>query len=158
SRFVSAGSANDAPTEQDEAWLEAQKRIDATRQQKAQPVQQEGSLYDKLQANKAAKQEAFEEATKLRNQFQSLNEDEIEFLDSILESSRKEEAELKKDTKEQLEAFRKRQEEAEKAAKLEEASPAQDVSEGAAPWAVGPKKRKKGKEGLPGVKFRRTST
>ena len=55
SRFVAAGAADEPTTAQDEAWLEAQTRIDATRlQKKAQLSQQDGgqSLYETLQANK----------------------------------------------------------------------------------------------------------
>ena len=56
----------------------------------------------------------------MQNQFRSLDEDEVEFLDSVLESTRTKEAEVKKQTKEQLQAFRAQQEEAEKVARLEE--------------------------------------
>ena len=54
SRFVSGGT-NEEPTERDEAWLAAQKEIDAKRlQEKVAAGQQEGgkSLYETLQANK----------------------------------------------------------------------------------------------------------
>lgn len=64
---------------------------------------------------------------------------------------------MKKETKEQLEAFRKQREEAEKVAKQEEMPEAVPTAE---TWAVGPRKRKKGKENqtIGGVKLRRTST
>ena len=91
------------------------------------------------------------------NQFQSLDEDDIEFLDSVMESSRSKEAEVKKDTRAQLEAFRKQQEDAEKAAQQGEA--AVEVAEVAPTWSVGPRKRKREqKTGLGAVKLRRTST
>jgi len=63
SRFVSAGSTEE-PSEQDEAWLEAQKKIDATRQKKPEVGQQEGgkSLYETLQANKGDLIQAFPRA------------------------------------------------------------------------------------------------
>ena len=53
SRFVSAGT-DEAPTERDEAWKRAQQQIDATKQPKLRPGEQEGgkSLYETLQANK----------------------------------------------------------------------------------------------------------
>ncbi|KAK5134408.1 hypothetical protein LTR08_006455 [Meristemomyces frigidus] len=157
SRFVAAGST-DEPTAQDEAWQEAQSRIEATRQKKPELASGQQSLYETLQANKAAKQDAFEEAARLRNQFRSLDEDEVDFLDSVLDSTRSKEAEVKKQTKEQLVAFRQQQEEAEKAAKLEGEGSAIPVA--AEMWSVGPKKRKKAREGeaIGGVKFRRTST
>ena len=62
-----------------------------------------------------AKQEAFEEKSRLKNQFRSLDEDEVEFLDSVLESTRAQEAAVKRETAEQLEAFRRQREKAQKA-------------------------------------------
>jgi hypothetical protein len=106
----------------------------------------------------AAKQEAFEESTKLTNQFRSLDEDEIEFLDSVQEAARAKELADKRATKEGLEEFRKQQEEVERAAKEQEGAVSPPtVSES---WAVGPRKRKKGKEKdvIGGLKIRRTST
>ncbi|KAF7185153.1 PSME3-interacting protein, partial [Pseudocercospora fuligena] len=162
SRFVSAG-AEENPAEQDEEWQKAYAAIEATRQKKNTPAMgggsQEGgkSLYETLQANKAAKQEAFEESLKLSNQFQSLNEDEVEFLDSVMESTRAQEAAVKKETTEQLDAFRRQQEEAERAAKQAGSPEAPETAEQES-WSVG-KKRKKGKESLFGaVKLRRSST
>lgn len=112
--------------------------------------------------NTAAKQEAFEESTKLTNQFRSLDEDEIEFLDSVQERARAKELAEKKHTKEHLEEFRKAQEEAERAAKeLDAAAAAPLTTVGETSWAVGPRKRKKGKEKdgiVGGLKIRRTST
>ncbi|KAK4506952.1 hypothetical protein PRZ48_000685 [Zasmidium cellare] len=158
SRFVSGGT-NDEPAERDEAWLKAQQEIEARAREKAEIGKQDGgqSLYEKLQANKAAKQEQFEEAVRLKNQFRSLDEDEVEFLDSVLEEERAKEAAVKKQTREELDAFRRQQEEAEKAAKVaggEDASEAVDSTS----WSVG-KKRKKGREGLlGGVKLRKASS
>ena len=63
----------------------------------------------------AAKQEAFEESIRLKNQFRTLDDDEVDFLDSVLESTRAKEEQVKKETAEQLEAFRKQREAAEKA-------------------------------------------
>ncbi|KAK4959300.1 hypothetical protein LTR10_004102 [Elasticomyces elasticus] len=159
SRFVSAGNDGDPPTERDEAWSKAQLQIEATKQQKAIANQQDGgkSLFDTLQANKAAKQEAFEEAARLSNQFRALDEDEVDFLESVSSVSRIKEAEVKKETREQLEAFRKQQEEAEKAARLEDGTEDPATTE---TWAVGSRKRKKGreKESIGGLKIRRVST
>ena len=107
----------------------------------------------------AAKQEAFDEAAKLTNQFRSLDEDEIEFLDSVQERARAKELAEKKHTKEHLEEFRKQQEEAERAAKELDAAAAAPPTVGET-WAAGPRKRKKGKDkdGIGGLKIRRTST
>ncbi|KAI7162769.1 hypothetical protein KC349_g1830 [Hortaea werneckii] len=163
---------NTTNSQQDSAWAEAQRKIDATRQHsslmgsKPRLGEQEGgkSLYETLQANKAAKQEAFDEATRFRNQFRSLDEDEVEFLDSVLESTRTQEAEVKKETKEQLDAFRKLQEDAEKKAVAgQEGEDAGDAATADAEtsWALGPRKRKKGKErgGLVGgIKLRKAES
>lgn len=92
----------------------------------------------------------------MRNQFRSLDEDEVEFLDSVLESTRAKEAEVKKETSQQLDAFRGLQREAEKSAVPQDAEP---VAEGAETWVTGPRKRKKGRESvIGGVKLRRVST
>jgi hypothetical protein len=113
--------------------------------------------------NLAAKQEAFEEANRLKNQFRALDEDEVEFLDSVLESTRKEEDRVKRETAEGLALFRQQQEEADKKARRgsdgaadEKGSPTLEEES----WVAGGRKRKrvKEKEGLKGVKIRRSST
>lgn len=78
----------------------------------------------------------------------------MEFLDSVLESTRAEEAAVKRDTREQLDAFRQQQIDAER----KNASPAaaQDTSEQTT-WAVG-RKRKKDHKPLGGVKLRKSSS
>ena len=111
----------------------------------------------------AAKQEAFEESIRLKNQFRSLDEDEVEFLDSVLESTRAKEAEIKKETTEQLDLFRRQQEEADKAFAAEAADG--NLVSGGSPteeeqWAVSGKKRRRAKEKqvLKGVKLRKMSS
>jgi hypothetical protein len=100
-----------------------------------------------------AKQEAFEEKTRLKNQFRALDEDEVDFLDSVLESTRAQEAAVKKDTADQLEMFRKQREEAEKAMlgpTSSEVMPAEEEE-----WTIPARKRRreKGKDLLlPGKK------
>lgn len=112
----------------------------------------------------AAKEEAFQESIKLRNQFRNLDEDEVEFLDSVLESTRKKEEEVKKETSEQLDLFRRQQEEKDKEL-LEEVdgkagSPTAGDSQSS--WAVNARKRKRAKEndraGLKGLKLRKSSS
>jgi hypothetical protein len=126
---------------------------------------------------KAAKQEAFEEvsyvlclvdgldgtligigqANRFKNQFRALDDEEVEFLDAVLESERAKEAAIRKDTREQLDSFRKQQEEAEKAALAgEETTPAVEEEQ----LFTAGRKRKKGKEKEPlrGVKLRKPST
>lgn len=73
----------------------------------------------------------------------------------MLESTRAKEAEVRKDTTQQLDAFRRQQEEAEKAAAQSGAVEAPETET----WKTGPRKRKKGREtAIGGVKLRRTST
>lgn len=159
SRFVSGGT-NEQPLERDDGWLKAQKEIEeAQRRKEEEGRQADGkSLYEVLQANKAAKQEAFEEANRLKNQFRSLDEDEVEFLDSVLESTRAKEAAIRKETIEQLDLFRKQQEEAEKATLAEQSigdPPGEEEQ-----WVISERKRKKGKnkEAPRRVKLRKSST
>jgi hypothetical protein len=99
-----------------------------------------------------AKQEQFEEKMRLKNQFRSLDEDEIEFLDSVLESTRAQEAAVKKDTADQLELFRRQREEAEKAMlgpTSSDITPAEEDE-----WAIAGRKRRRDKKDLliPGKK------
>jgi hypothetical protein len=84
-----------------------------------------------------------------------LDEDDVEFLDSVLESTRKQEAEVKRRTREDLEAFKRQQQEAEQAAKVTVEPEAPVATDS---WAVS-RKRKKGKEDvLGGVKLRKSSS
>lgn len=111
-----------------------------------------------------AKQEAFEESIRLKNQFRSLDEDEVEFLDSVLESTRAKEAAVKKETAEQLAEFHRQCEEAERSLlddpSSEKAGP---VGSAKSPgeeeqWSRSGKKRKRSKkELLFPTKIRRSS-
>lgn len=76
----------------------------------------------------------------------------------MLEADRAKDAAIKKETREKLDAFRRQQEEAEKAVFADEDTAAPAVEEEQL-FAVG-KKRKKGKEkeGLRGLKLRKTSS
>jgi hypothetical protein len=79
----------------------------------------------------------------------------VEFLDSVLESTRKQEAAVKRQTREELEAFKRQQQEAEQAAKgvVEPEAPMSTDT-----WTVS-RKRKKGRDDvLGGVKLRKASS
>ncbi|KAL9578262.1 MAG: hypothetical protein Q9212_005827 [Teloschistes hypoglaucus] len=168
SGFVSGGTT-DHPIDRDDEWLKAQQDIEASRRRKEEQGKQEGgkSLYEVLQNNKAAKQEAFEESIRLRNQFRNLDEDEVEFLDSVLESTRAKEAAVKKETSEQLRLFRRQQEEADKEL-VDDTAAGNIVSQGVgsptsnteSQWAINARKRKRTKdtEILPGLKLRKASS
>lgn len=106
-----------------------------------------------------AKQEAFEEKIKLKNQFRSLDEDEVDFLDSIMESTRAQEAAVKKETSEQLELFRRQREEAEKALLEDTSADVAPAAEGE-DWKIPARKRRRDKSKellLPGKKRKSTS-
>ncbi|KAL8846520.1 MAG: hypothetical protein Q9221_008396 [Calogaya cf. arnoldii] len=170
SGFVSGGTT-DKPIERDDEWLKAQQELEANRRRKEEEGRQEGgkSLFEVLQSNQAAKQEAFEESIRLKNQFRNLDEDEVEFLDSVLESTRAKEDAVKKETAEQLNLFRRQQEEADKASLDLPATGTENPSEPAigpessaaeSQWAINARKRKrlKDKDVLPGVKLRKSSS
>ncbi|KAF2003311.1 hypothetical protein P154DRAFT_103292 [Amniculicola lignicola CBS 123094] len=157
SGFVSGGTI-DKPIERDEEWQAAQREIEEKRQQKAQEgMGHDGkSLFDVLQENKAAKQSAFEEAARLKNQYRALDDDEAEYLDGILESTRQKEAVVKKETLEQLDLFRKQREEAEKKAREEQSAETGSTPDEAL-WKASARKRKKGPDTglLRGIKLRK---
>ncbi|CEJ59033.1 Putative Podospora anserina S mat genomic DNA chromosome 6, supercontig 4 [Penicillium brasilianum] len=162
SGFVSAGT-NEEPVERDDAWIRAQKELEEERRLKAEAGQQKDgkSLFEVLQQNKMAKQEQFEEKIRLKNQFRALDEDEIDFLDSVLESTRAQEEAVKKDTADQLEVFRKQREEAEKAMLGSTASDVTPAPAEEEDWAIPARKRRrdKGKDALiPGKKRKASLT
>ena len=115
----------------------------------------------------AAKEEAFQESIKLKNQFRNLDEDEVEFLDSVLESTRKKEEEVKKETSEQLDLFRRQQEEKDKellqgGEEVDGKAGSPTAGESQSSWALNARKRKRAKEndkaGLQGLKLRKNSS
>ncbi|KAJ6151632.1 hypothetical protein N7470_007229 [Penicillium chermesinum] len=147
SGFVSAGT-NEKPVERDAEWVRVQQELEEERRRKADAGKQgDGkSLYEVLQQNKLAKQEQFEEKTRLKNQFRALDDDEVEFLDSVLESTRAQEAALKRETADQLEEFRKQREEAEKAQlgpTSSDVTPAEEEE-----WTIPARKKRRGRKDL----------
>lgn len=88
-----------------------------------------------MSANLAAKEAAFEEQNKLRNQFKALDEDDVEFLDEVRAKKKREEDRLRKETEEGLKAFREKQEDGE--AKGDE-KPAEEES-----WAFERRRKRK---------------
>ncbi|TDZ72024.1 hypothetical protein CTRI78_v001496 [Colletotrichum trifolii] len=136
-----------------EAWEAVQKELETERKRREEKRREaveggEKSLYDVLQANKAAKQAAFEEQNRIKNQFRPLDDDEIDFLDEVRESKRAEEERVRRETEEGLAAFRKAQNK-----RPNEAGDAEDKAEGGGEeeWSVA-RKRRKAKEGMFGVK------
>jgi hypothetical protein len=159
SGFVSGGNAGEE-TERDDEWKRAQQEIEDQRRAKADLAKQHDgkSLYEILQENKDKKQAEFEERArfKLHN---ALDDDEADYLDSVLEKKRREEANVRKETVEQLEIFRAQREEAERKA-LEEEGTEAPLQEDGVQWTAVGKKRKKGPEAglLKGVKLRKSNS
>ncbi|PFH58048.1 hypothetical protein XA68_14234 [Ophiocordyceps unilateralis] len=132
SRFVSGGTMGEKQTDEEKSpaepeqrqplmaagshkaeWEAVQQELAAERKRREEARLkaaggEEKSLYDILQANKAAKQAAFEEKHRLKNQFRALDDDEAEFLDDVRERSRLEEERVKKETEERVRAFHAR--------------------------------------------------
>ncbi|KAI1747515.1 N-terminal domain of NEFA-interacting nuclear protein NIP30-domain-containing protein [Xylaria castorea] len=97
-------------------WEAVQKDLDEERKRReeARRANVEGgggerSLYEVLQANKAAKQAAFEEQNRIRNQFRALDDDEIDFLHGVSDERRAEEERVRRETEEGLADFREKQ-------------------------------------------------
>jgi len=104
----------------------------------------------------ARKQEEFEEKLKFKNQFRSLDEGELEFLDSIVSEERAEEDAKKKEIESRLDDFRKLQYEADHdSTSIETAA----IDEPESTWAVSARrKRKKEVNSAPiGLKLRKLS-
>ncbi|KAI9762688.1 MAG: hypothetical protein M4579_000306 [Chaenotheca gracillima] len=174
SGFVPAGGKEGSPektsdgwanTHANDDWEKAKEDIENARRRRHEGLQEGGeSLFEVLQRNKAAKQDAFEESIRLKNQFRSLDEDEVEFLDSVLESTRAQENAVKKETTERLDIFRKQQEEADKL-RLQDEQPRQSETGGSPDpdeeqWTTTGRKRKKSREkdSLRGFKLRKASS
>ncbi|KAI9172077.1 PSME3-interacting protein [Paramyrothecium foliicola] len=173
SRFVSGGTidstgevvesgaqATQGQNEQNlksKEWETVQRELDAERKRREEHRAQaaeggEKSLYDILQENKAAKQAAFEEQNKLRNQFRALDDDEVGFLDEVREKQRLEEERVRKETEEGLRVFRERQKTG-PAPDVDNAGAAADEDEPQA-WGVGKKRKRAKDKELKGVRRR----
>lgn len=111
---VDDGSASSAPIRavtKSAEWEKAQQQLEAERQRRHDArvkaaSGEERSLYDVLQANKAAKEAAAAEASKLTNQFRALDDDEVEFLDEVAARQRQAEESVRRETEQGLKAFR----------------------------------------------------
>ncbi|KAI0318468.1 N-terminal domain of NEFA-interacting nuclear protein NIP30-domain-containing protein [Amylostereum chailletii] len=107
SRFVSQSDIDSARARRDEQWKAAYSRLGQEPPPQPQEDAYDGrSLAEKLAANRAAKQEEWEEKTKLANQFRALEEDEIMFLDAVRERQEEEERDRKMRDGEELKSFR----------------------------------------------------
>ncbi|OAA49442.1 NEFA-interacting nuclear protein NIP30 [Metarhizium rileyi] len=154
-RFVPGGTINasDDPEVKEAAprsllvksteWQAVQQELENDRKRREEQrlkaaTGEERSLYDVLQANKAAKQAAFEEQNKIRNQFRALDDDEIDFLDEVVAAKRKEEERVRRETEDGVRAFRELQ---------RRSSGGEAVVEGdGEDWGVGRKRKRKRRE------------
>ncbi|KPV72252.1 uncharacterized protein RHOBADRAFT_47095 [Rhodotorula graminis WP1] len=107
SRFVSSAALEEAKQRREAEFKAAYARIgEEPPKQEDDGTYDPRSLFEKLQENKSKKQEAFEEQLKFKNHFRALDEDEISFLDSMIEDTNEEEREKKRLELEELKGFR----------------------------------------------------
>ncbi|CAE6455585.1 hypothetical protein ACGC1H_005788 [Rhizoctonia solani] len=108
SRFVTQTEIDSAKERRDEQWKAAYARLgqEPPPQPTEDPEYDGRSLYERLQANKIAKQEQWEEKNKLSNQFRALEEDEIHFLDGLVDEKIIKERKRKEEENEELKGFR----------------------------------------------------
>ncbi|PHH63813.1 hypothetical protein CDD81_5470 [Ophiocordyceps australis] len=83
----------------------------------------------------AAKQEAFEEQHRLRNQFRALDDDEAAFLDEVRERQAREENAQRQETERGLREFREKQRQGASGGALEENEASED-------WGVSRKRKR----------------
>ncbi|KAK4146072.1 N-terminal domain of NEFA-interacting nuclear protein NIP30-domain-containing protein [Dichotomopilus funicola] len=110
-RDPTTDTTTNPPSAKQAAWLAATAQLEADRLRRDQARLQasqsgEKSLYEVLQANKAAKQAAFDEAHRLRNQFRALDDDEVDFLEEVRAKRRREEEEGRREVERGVERFR----------------------------------------------------
>ena len=111
-RFVSSKALEEAKAKREAEWQDAYSRLGQEVPQELREQIERGregdgrSLFDQLRENRTKKQEAFEEKTKLKNQFRPLDDEEIGFLDRIVDDTNEQEEERKKEESEQLKQFR----------------------------------------------------
>lgn len=108
--------------------------------------------------------EEAEEKLRLRNQFRSLDDDEASFLDAVLESSKTKEKAVREETKIQLEAFRRLQNETSPDSEVITEQEDGGGTNGKADirpssWATSSRKKRKNGPGevIKGLKFRKAS-
>ncbi|CAE6445350.1 Protein FAM192A AltName: Full=NEFA-interacting nuclear protein NIP30 [Rhizoctonia solani AG-1 IB] len=108
SRFVTQSEIDSAKERREEQWKAAYARLgqEPPPRPTEDPEYDGRSLYERLQANKTAKQEQWEEKNKLSNQFRALEEDEIHFLDSLIDEKVVKERKRKDEENEELKNFR----------------------------------------------------
>ena len=97
----------------------------------------------------------------MKNQFRALDDDEIDFLDSVLESTRENERKIKQETVEMLDEFRKQRAEADQKVVLDDPLTGTGEGEGqeaGMSWGKKRKRKEKESKSVKGAKLRRVST
>lgn len=110
-RFVSQTSLDAAKAVREADWKAMHEKLGAEvipeYKEKGEGEEYDGrSLWEKLQEHKDKKQEAFDEQIKFKNQFRALDEDEISFLDTLIDDDFEEEDRKRAVIKEELAGFR----------------------------------------------------
>ncbi|EPQ64076.1 Bgt-4711 [Blumeria graminis f. sp. tritici] len=154
SRFHASGSSPKSEDPND-AWQLAQQAIDATAANARAPLTKSSvqpSLYETLEANKVAKQEAFEEAHRLKHQFRALDADEADYLESMRTKAREAELRRQTETSELLQKYRQQRTAADELATVSHGSVNTSSTANIGmkavntdPWLPGLKKRKRPK-------------
>ncbi|KAJ8495047.1 hypothetical protein ONZ45_g13014 [Pleurotus djamor] len=101
SRFVSQDDIETARERREEQWKAAYARLG-----QAPPAAPVEDSYDGRSLAEIAKQEEWEEKTKLANQYRALEEDEVLFLDSLREREEEEERQRKQEDGEEVRNFK----------------------------------------------------
>ncbi|KAF8598634.1 hypothetical protein BDV93DRAFT_450757 [Ceratobasidium sp. AG-I] len=108
SRFVTQSEIDSAKEQREADWKAAYARLgqEPPPRPTEDPEYDGRSLYEVITQHQTAKQEEWEEKTKLSNQFRALEEDEIHFLDSIVDEKITKENKRKREENEELKNFR----------------------------------------------------
>lgn len=111
SRFVSSTELTEAQKKREADLKAAYARMGQEVPESSLPKPDEEydprSLFERLQANKDAKQEKFDETWKLSNQFRGIDEGESEFLAAVAKEKAEDERRKRDAERKELEEFRK---------------------------------------------------
>ncbi|PWN89394.1 hypothetical protein FA10DRAFT_267963 [Acaromyces ingoldii] len=175
SRFVSQTELEEAQKRRKEEIRATYARIgqEPPPEEEAEAPYDPRSLYERIQANKDAKQEAFEAQTKLSAQFRGIDDAESAFLEQVArekrDEARKKDEEVRRELEEYRKVIREKEEEderkrlavAEAAAKKkkdEEAAAAAAPTASAGQPASSKAKGKRKREGLLGIVRKKPAT
>ncbi|KAJ1830660.1 hypothetical protein LPJ63_004791 [Coemansia sp. RSA 2711] len=107
SRFISEAAIEEARQERSEAWKRAYESGTAPEPSDASDYDPR-TLYERLQEQRAKKTEALAESRRFANQIQRLDDDDIEFIDTVDERERQKQLERRREERAALAAFNER--------------------------------------------------